>query len=295
MFDFIGSVFNTIIFEPLLNLLVAIINILPNDNLGVAVILVTVLIRLVMYPFSQNSLKTQRKLTKLRPQLKALEEKYKDNREKRAQEQIALYRQHNINPLGAISFPLFIQLPILFGLYKVFVTKFDAEHCATIQESLYFTYNTCSGINTEFFGINLLTSSLILAILAATAQFFQARSLATQTPKQGDKYSDFQKSMNMSLMYILPLVILVFGVGIPGVLDGLPAGIALYWTVSTVISHIQQHFVHKKDKQEQEEQQNAEQEQSSNSQEQQTSSPMNAHAQPRHKRKKHKKKKRNKK
>lgn len=248
MFSFIGSVFNTIVFEPLFNLLIAVINILPDDNLGLAVIIVTLLVRFVLYPFSQNSLKTQKKLVELRPKLKEIEKKYKDDKQKRAQEQLALYREYNINPLGAISFPLFVQLPILFGLYRVFLVDFN--NSAAIQDSLYFTYT--GGINTNFLGIDLLASSLILAVIAAVAQFFQARSLVSQTPKSKtkDKQSDFQQSMNMSMMYILPFIILLFGVGIPGVVDGLPAGIALYWAVGTTFSYIQQRIIQKKDEQE---------------------------------------------
>ena len=249
MFSFIGSAFNTIIFEPLLNLLIAVIEILPNNNLGLAVIIITLLVRFVLYPFSQKSLRTQRKLTELRPKLKAIEKKYKDDKQKRAQEQLALYREHGVNPLGAISFPLFIQLPILIGLYRVFLIDFSDN--ATIQDSLYFTYT--NSIDANFLGIDLLGPSLILAILAATAQFFQARSLALQTPKtqDKDKQSDFQRSMNMSMMYILPLIIFLFGVGIPGVVDGFPAGIALYWTVGTVFSHLQQHLIQKQEEQKQ--------------------------------------------
>lgn len=249
MFSFIGSTFNTIIVEPLFNLLIAVIEILPNNNLGLAVIIVTLLVRFVLYPFSQNSLKTQKKLMELRPKLKEIEKKYKDDKQKRAQEQLALYKENGVNPLGAISFPLFIQLPILIGLYQVFLSDFG--NSVALQESLYFTYT--GDINTSFFGIDLLTSSVILAVIAATVQFFQARSLAAQAPKpiKGDKQSDFQHSMNTSMMYILPLIIFVLGVGIPGVMDGFPAGIALYWTVTTVFSHLQQHIVQKKDKQEQ--------------------------------------------
>lgn len=283
MFSFIGSVFNTIIFEPLLNLLIAVINILPNDNLGLAVIIITLLVRFVLYPFSQNSLKTSKKLTELRPKLKEIEKKYKEDKQKRAQEQLALYRENGVNPLGAISFPLFIQLPILIGLYRVFLVDFSDN--TAVQDALYFTYN--GGINTNFLGIDLLGPSLILAVIAATAQFFQARSLAMQTPKPipGDKQSDFQRSMMMSMMYVLPLVIFLFGVGIPGVVDGLPAGIALYWTVTTVFSHIQQHIIQKKDEQEEsqkQEQEPKEQEQPQKQEEKIQPTP------PRHKKKKKK-------
>ena len=252
MFGFIGDIFNTIIFEPLLNLLIVIIKILPNANLGIAIIIATLCVRFVLYPFSRKAIQTQKKLIEIRPQLKEVETKYKDDRQKRAEAQLALYREHGVNPFGAIAFPLFVQLPVLIGLYTVFRVDFtNGANTEKIQDALYSFVEYVGSIDINFLTIDLSEPSVILAAIAAVAQFLQAKSLlgTKQQTTQQDQ-SDFQRSLSMSMVYVFPVIIFVSGAGIPGVVDGFfPAGIALYWIVSTVFSHAQQYLVQRSNEQ----------------------------------------------
>lgn len=240
MWNFIVSAFNTVVFEPLFNFLVIILNVIPGHSLGIAIILVTIIVRLVLFPHSQKSIQSQKKLMELRPQLKAIEAKYKDDRQRRAQEQLEFYRKHKINPFGALLFPLFIQLPILIGLYRIFLVSFqDREE---VQSLLYSQVSVVDSISTTFLGINLAESSVILAAVAALMQFLHARSMNSNKPKPSAKSTkddkpDFQQSLTFSMMYVLPIVVFFFGAGIPGVIDGFPAGVSLYWAVSALFSY----------------------------------------------------------
>ncbi|MYE38419.1 MAG: YidC/Oxa1 family membrane protein insertase [Candidatus Spechtbacteria bacterium SB0662_bin_43] len=257
MWDFIVSVFDLFIFEPLLNFLVVILNILPYSNLGVAIILVTLVVRFILYPSSKKSLEAQKKIAHIRPKLKEIEEKYKDNRQKRAEAQLALYKEQGVNPLSTLSFPLLIQLPLLIGLYRVFIVDFANSGA---QEHLYSFVSYPETIGVYLLSINLSESHWLIAAIAAIAQYFQARSFAQQQmvsskkteDKDKKKEPDFQSSLTFSMMYVLPIVIFVFGTGIPSIgsfggVQGLPAGVSLYWAATTLFSFWQQQRLYSQD------------------------------------------------
>lgn len=242
MWGAIVSIFNTIIFEPLLNLLAAVLSIVPGGNMGVAIIIVIVLVRLALYIPSDKSLKTQQKLAELRPHIQEIGKKHKDDAQARAKAQMELYREHGINPLGSLFFPLFVQLPIFFGLYRVFITEFNGEG---IGPYLYSFIPNPSSIDMTFLGADLTAPSVAFAVAAGLAQFIQARSLVRQAPKHSSQKAkgepDFQASMNMSMMYVLP--VMVAGMGL-----ALPAGLSLYWAVSSLFSFGQQYIIQRRTK-----------------------------------------------
>lgn len=242
MWSTIVSIFNTLIFEPLLNLLAVVLSLVPGANMGVAIILVIILVRLALYIPSDKSLKTQQKLSELRPHIQEIAKKHKDDAQARAKAQMELYKEHGINPLGSLFFPLFVQLPIFFGLYRVFITEFNGEG---VGPYLYSFIPSPPPIDMMFLGANLTTPSVALAIAAGLAQFIQARSLVRNTPKQGSPKQkgepDFQTSMNMSMMYVLP--VMVAGMGL-----ALPAGLSLYWAVSSLFSFGQQYIIQRRTK-----------------------------------------------
>ncbi len=274
MWDVIVFIFNTLVFEPIFNFLILVLNILPYSNLGVAIILTTIVVRIILYPSFKKSIKTQQKIAQLRPDLKKIEEKYKkqEDRQKRAQEQLSIYKKHGINPLSALSFPLLVQIPVLFGLYKVFIVDFASGGA---KDHLYSFISYPESITTSFIGVDLLAPSIALAFLAAVSQYFQAKSMAKQhnikKEKEKEENSnkkskkdknkkpepDFQSSMNVSMMYVLPVIIFLFGTGIPAIgsfggITGLPAGISLYWTVTTLFSFWQQQKLQKEKEAEEE-------------------------------------------
>ncbi|MEX0916669.1 MAG: YidC/Oxa1 family membrane protein insertase [Candidatus Spechtbacterales bacterium] len=244
MWNFIVTVFNTIIFEPLLNLLAAVLHVVPGNSMGLAIIIVIVLVRLALYLPSDKSLKTQRKLSELRPHLQELSKKHKGNSQERAKAQMELYKAHGVNPLGSMFFPLFVQLPIFFGLYRVFLTEFNGNGFGPY---LYSFIPNPSEIEMVFLGADLTTPSIAFALAAGLAQFIQARSLVRHTSKSKTPKTkgepDFQASMNMSMMYVLPVMVVGFGLT-------LPAGLSLYWVVSSLFSFGQQYIIQKGQKNE---------------------------------------------
>lgn len=242
MWSFIVTIFNTIIFEPLLNLLAAVLHVVPGNSMGLAIILVIVVVRLALYIPSDKSLKTQQKLSELRPHLQELSKKHKDNPQERAKAQMELYKEHGVNPLGSLFFPLFVQLPIFFGLYRVFLTEFNGNGFGPY---LYSFIPNPSSVEMVFLGVDLTTPSVVFALAAGVAQFIQARSLVRQTPKSTTPKTkgepNFQASMNMSMMYVLPVMVAGFGLT-------LPAGLSLYWVVSSLFSFGQQYVIQRRNK-----------------------------------------------
>src|SRR5689334_3771800 len=121
--NIISLAYQEVLFRPLFNLLVGITNILPNHSIGIAIILLTIITRLVLLPFAWHQARqmqhNQQKMVKLQDQLKALKEKHKDDKAKQAEATMALYREAGINPASG-CLPLLIQLPILIALYRVF-------------------------------------------------------------------------------------------------------------------------------------------------------------------------------
>ncbi len=119
MFEFITVPFNVVLYYPLFNALVFIYNYLPFRDFGVAIIVLTFIIRLILYPLSVRAFTSQRALQKLQPKIQELQKKYKDDKNKQAQETMELYKTEKINPFSGLFLAL-IQLPILIALYRVF-------------------------------------------------------------------------------------------------------------------------------------------------------------------------------
>lgn len=235
------TLFNETIFKPLLNLLVVILDVLPGHNLGIAIVAVTLIIRFVLFPLSYKASVSQKKLMDLQPQLKELREKHKDNRETRAKAEMKFYKEHNIN-LFAQFVPLIIQLPILIGLYRVFLMELTTENLAA---NLYSFISSPPEINIIFLGfINLAVASPILAVLAGFSQFLHSKLLfsqrkniqVSQNTKSGP---DFQKMMSTQMTYIFPIIIIYIA-------WQFPAGLALYWVTTTVFSFVQQYVINKR-------------------------------------------------
>ncbi len=254
MFDIISDIFYLLVFEPLFNLLIILLNIIPYSSLGISIIIVTLIVRFILYPSSKKSLETQKKIADIKPLLKEIEEKYKNDKQKKAEAQMTLYKEHKINPFGSLFFPLLVQLPILFGLYKIFTTDFLTN---SASHHLYQNIFYPDFIGIYFVGINLAEASILIASVAAIIQHIQARSMIqiqnnkkdteknTEKDKQ-KKEPDMQTSMNFMMLYVLPIIILVFGTGIPYIgFEGLSAGISLYWATTTAFSLWQQKILYK--------------------------------------------------
>lgn len=211
------AIYNQFIYQPILVFLVFIYNDFAFNDLGVAIIILTVAIRFVFLPLFHKSAKSQMVMQKLQPEIENIKNRHKDNKEKQAAELMELYRRHGVNPFGNFLL-LIIQLPILIALYQVFVNE--------LSGSLFAAH---SFLNL----IDLQVRSNLLVGLATAAQYYQGRQL--QLPQQSGGDSQAAK-MNRFMVFLGPVITFA-------ILLTLPAAVALYWLVTTVFSIGHQYYI----------------------------------------------------
>ena len=213
------QIFNEVLYRPLFNVLIWLYDVLPGHDLGIAIIILTAAIRLLLYPLSKKAIKSQKALTGLQPKIKEIQKKYKDKADQ-AKATMELYRQYRINPMSG-CLPILIQLPILIALYRVFFTGLDPEKL----NGLYGFISRPELLNPMFLGIiNLSQRSIFLSVLAG----FLGGGLKI-------KGLDFSSIMGQQMTYLMPLLTVFIAFG-------LPAGLPLYWAVITLFGIIQQYF-----------------------------------------------------
>lgn len=242
--NFLITIFNETIFKPIFNLLMFVVDVMPGHSFGVAIILVTLFIRFILYPLSYKALKSQRELSKVQPEIKKIQKKHKNNKQEQSAAIMKLYKEHDINPFAG-CIPFLIQIPIIIGLYRVFLVELVPDK---ISELLYPFIAVPDQINTAFFGLGDLTHigqlSIAFGVMAGVAQFFlskltMAQKDKTGMPKANDGKPDLQNIMGKQMTYVLP-VITVF------IAMRFPAGLGLYWFVTTLFSIGQQYVINKK-------------------------------------------------
>jgi YidC/Oxa1 family membrane protein insertase len=223
------------------NLLIWLYDVLPGADMGFAIIVLTIVIKLILWPFTHASLKSQKALQELQPKLDELKEKHKDDKEGLAKAMMEMYTKEKVNPLSS-CLPLVIQIPILIALYQVLR---DGLHPESLS-ALYSFVRNPGEINPLFIGlVNLARVSIPMAILAGILQFFQTKMLMNRRPppalrkKEGAKDEDVMAVMNKSMLYFMPIMTVVIGAS-------LPAGLTLYWVAINAISIVQQFFVFRK-------------------------------------------------
>ncbi len=234
--------------NPILNLLVFFYQIL-FQNLGLAILAMTVVLRSALVPLTLPTLKAAQKQKDLAPELKKLKEKYKDNKEKLAKAQMELYRQHGVNP-AAGCLPQILQLIVLIALYQVFIQVLsnDGQAVLKLNEILYFDFlklDPGRTINVSFgpWTLSQPDRFFILPLLAGAAQLFLAKMLrpavvkgSKEAKKTPDKSDDLMYTMQEQMLYLMPLMTIFIG-------WRLPSGLVLYWLATTVFSLAQQYFV----------------------------------------------------
>lgn len=235
--NILSLLYNEVLFRPLFNLLVGVADILPGHNLGLAILVVTLIVRLILLPFSlyqaRHASHQQKKMADVKAELKKINERFKDDGAARSQATMALYRKAGINPAGG-CLPLIIQLPILIALYQVFLSGISL---ATTHYLYSFVHLPVS-LSSIFLGVNLATPNLWLALLAGAAQFFQMRLMtpAPTTPGADEKSAQMMASMQRNMAFIFP-VMTVF------ITLRLPAALALYWVTTTIFALAQQYIL----------------------------------------------------
>ncbi len=238
----ISSFFHAILYQPMYNLLVGLYNILPGHDVGLVILVLTIIIRLVVYPLTSKSIKSQKSLQELQPKMAEIKEKYKTDQQKQAQAIMELYKNNKVNPFAS-CLPLLIQLPILIALYWVLR---DALASKNIANELYPFIANPGTINPVSLGLfNLQQPNFILAILAGAAQFIQTKMLMRKTPPKqagaGGKDENMMAMMNKQMLYFMPIMTVVIGIS-------LPAGLTLYWFWSTILMALQQWILLRKNK-----------------------------------------------
>jgi len=224
------QLYNVILFQPLLNLLVWLYNLI--GDIGVAIIIVTILIRFILLPLSLKSMKSQQSLQGLQPKMEEIKRKYKDDKQKQSEELMKFYKENKINPMSS-CLPLLVQLPIIFALYGVFQKGLQNSS----MDMLYSFVSKPESINPMLFGlVSMTTPNLILAIVAGALQFVQSWMVFSKQKKSQDKMAGM---LGKQMTYFMPVMTVFIAMS-------LPAGLAIYWITTTVFAIVQQYIMTKK-------------------------------------------------
>lgn len=236
--DGMGELYTTLLYQPLFNLLIWLYTVVPGQSIGLAIIALTILVKLLLYPLTVQSLRAQRSLQQIQPKMAALKKQHGSDKEGLSKAMIELYRQEKVNPLSS-CLPVLIQLPFLIAMYQVFRQglsngSFDLLYSFVVNPQQ---------IDPFFFGMNLSQPHIGLAILAGAAQFLQAKMLPSRhSPKTPDGQAvapaadeDMAAMMNKQMLYVMPLMTVFIGWRLPG-------GLTLYWFVTTVLTVLQQWY-----------------------------------------------------
>ena len=231
-----SGIFSTLFYQPLYNGLVYLVDIVPGGNVGIAIILLTIGVRVILFPLSHKSIVSQAKMRSITPHIEKLKEKHKDNKQEQARKTMELYKEHGINPFSGCLLVL-LQLPVIFALYFVFFKGLPNLNA----DILYSFVKHPEVINMMFLGILLTKKSFILALIAAITQYYQIKlsmpALAALDKDAKPSFKDdFARSLNMQMRYMLPLI--VFGVSYT-----ISAAIALYWATTNLFSIAQELYV----------------------------------------------------
>lgn len=234
--------YNLFFYEPLYNALILLIRVVPWHSVGIAVVLLTVFVKVLLFPLSQKSIKTQVQMKLLEPELNDIKNKYKDNKQLQAEKIMQIYKGKGLNPFSGII-QLFIQLPVLIALYQVFLRG----GLPNIDSSLtYFFINAPDFINMNLFGVNMAEKSILFGFFAAFAQFIQMQftlSNKNKKPVDNKKDLDFKdelaKSMNMQMKYVMPIVIFFIAKSFPVV-------VSLYLITSSIFAIVQEFYIKRK-------------------------------------------------
>jgi len=240
----IGKIYATFITTPFLNFLVFVASVLPGHDLGIAIILLTLAVKIILFIPTQHSLEGQKKMQLLQPQIEALRKKHADDAVKMNQEIMKLWKENKINPFQS-CLPLLLQFPVLIGLYHVIR---DAQDLALSQHLLYGPFqNITWTFDTMFLGLDLtLTYALLFSPLLVVLQFIQMKltfyiadkkkaKKIDEAMHQPDNPQDMQQKI---MLYALPLMIGFFAWQVP-------AAVSLYWGVSTLFAIGQQLIVNR--------------------------------------------------
>jgi len=238
IYQMISKFFVTVFYQPIFNLLIALVVFVPGHDMGVAIILLTILVKLLLWPFSAKALHSQRVLADMQPKVEALKKQYGDKQEELAKAMMALYSKEKVSPFSSCGLVL-LQLPVFIALYHALAKGLESSGF----DQLYPFIPAPGTISPMLFGlVDLAHPNIPLAVLAGVVQYFQAKSMITRqqankgTP--GAKDEQMLATMNKQMLYVMPVLTVVLGWTLPG-------GLALYWTVTNLLTVLQQEIYFK--------------------------------------------------
>lgn len=267
--------FETLIVQPIFNVLMLIYSLIPGGDFGIALIIFTILVRFALYPLLRRQLHQTRLMRKLQPQLAKIKQKNKGNRQAEAMQMMELYKKHGVKPFRSILM-LLIQLPIFIGLYQVIqivTLRRDeiAKHMYDVFEQIPpirrlienpddFNHQMLGFIDltkTVFSDGGLNIALLALALISAITQYIMTKQTMPQTgPRKSlravmaeaaegkaHNQADVNAAVMENMVKIMPFMMFVIMVNLPGAL-------ALYYTMSNLVAVVQQHYLLSKDQEE---------------------------------------------
>jgi YidC/Oxa1 family membrane protein insertase len=231
--------FHTIFYEPIYNLIVLVLNYVPLHDVGAAIIVVTFIVKLFLLPLNLSALRTQYLMKKVEKELQEIKEKNKDNPQELAKATMDIYRREKVNPLSSIAV-MIIQIPIIYALYRAFYKGLFND-----PTSLYSFVHFPASLHTFAFGLfDVTQKNIVIALLAGLSSYLLARR-QTKTmvvqKKEGEEtlQDQFMKSMQVQLLYVLPIIITVSAMALPSV-------IGLYWFTNSTITYLQDIYMRNK-------------------------------------------------
>ncbi|MES3005653.1 MAG: YidC/Oxa1 family membrane protein insertase [Patescibacteria group bacterium] len=235
----ISSLFHTVFYNPLYNGLIFLIDLIPGGNIGVAVIIFTIVVKLILMPLSKGAVVTQLKMKQLEPELTKLREKYKDNPQEQGKKMLEFYRANGLNPFAGILLML-IQLPIILALAFIF---YRGGLPVVNTELLYSFVQVPATVGTHFLGlIDVSVRNVFLGALAGITQFFQVQfsvpAYKATEGKEPNFKDDLARSMNVQMRYVLPALVFFISLGVSG-------AVALYWITSNLFTIAQELYFRK--------------------------------------------------
>lgn len=233
-----SSIWNTFIYTPLYNILIAIVAFIPGHSVGLAIIILTLLVKFALLPLTIRSSKAQRAMKLLDPKLRELREKYKDDRQQLSLKTMELYRNEGVNPFSG-CLPVIVQLPFVIALYFLIV---KGLHLNT--EMLYSYIPKPDHLNLTFFGADLASKSIVFALLAGVTQYLQTKYLIPnpkelfkkQENKEVSMQDEFAKSMNIQMLFVFPVLIAFISYTTS-------LAVALYFITSNIVGIAQEQYL----------------------------------------------------
>ncbi len=218
--------YNEFLWRPIFNGLIFFYTVFPVADLGVAIILLTIVIRTILAPVLWKAQKAQKELQTIQPEIKKIQDQFKNNKEAQGKAMMELYARHKVNPFSGCVLML-IQFPILIALLHVF-QYIDAAHLSYLYT---FIRNPGSISPISFGFLDLAKGNIFLGVIAAVTQFIQTKMTMVQQPASAD--NAFMRSFQTQTLYIFPVLILVWSFK-------LPSALTLYWTIMNVFAIVQE-------------------------------------------------------